>query len=133
MKQNHVRLWIGSLILLLILTACSSSTPPAASTNNDGGSGGDVQVAEDIDAGRGEDAVVEDAGIEETTVSPDTTNETGPKTAAADRPAWQTVPLTDVRTGETFTLADYAGKVIIVETMAVWCPFCDQQQMQINS
>lgn len=42
-----------------------------------------------------------------------------------------TTPLTDVRTGETFTLADFEGKVVILETMAVWCPLCDQQQGQI--
>ena len=30
------------------------------------------------------------------------------------------VPIVDVRTGETFTLAEYAGKTIFVEPMATW-------------
>lgn len=30
------------------------------------------------------------------------------------------VPIVDARTGETFTLAEYAGKTIFVEPMATW-------------
>ncbi|MBA3797130.1 MAG: redoxin domain-containing protein [Chloroflexi bacterium] len=43
-------------------------------------------------------------------------------------PAWATIPLTDVRTGETFTLADSGDRVVFVEPMAVWCSSCRQQQ-----
>ncbi|HUG55946.1 MAG TPA: hypothetical protein VMJ92_02615 [Candidatus Limnocylindrales bacterium] len=35
-------------------------------------------------------------------------------------PAFMGVPLTDVRSGDTFTLGDFAGKVVIVQAMAVW-------------
>jgi len=42
-------------------------------------------------------------------------------------PAWQTMALIDARTGESFTLADYAGKTVFVETMATWCTNCRQQ------
>ena len=42
-------------------------------------------------------------------------------------PAWQTVALTDARTGETFSLADFAGKTVYVEPMATWCSNCKQQ------
>jgi len=40
--------------------------------------------------------------------------------AAAPSAAFLGTPLTDVRSGERFTLADYKGKVTIVEGMAVW-------------
>ena len=53
--------------------------------------------------------------------------------AVGELPAWQSIPLTDVRTGETFTLGGFEDKVVIVEAMAVWCPLCEQQQLQINS
>lgn len=43
---------------------------------------------------------------------------------------WQTATLTDVRTGETFTLADFAGQVVAVEPMAAWCVNCLRQQQQ---
>lgn len=48
-------------------------------------------------------------------------------------PAWFTVPLTDVNTGETFTIADHQGKVVLVETMAIWCSNCLQQQRQVKA
>ncbi|MCA9896581.1 MAG: TlpA family protein disulfide reductase [Anaerolineales bacterium] len=47
--------------------------------------------------------------------------------AMGDLPLWKTTELTDVRTGETFTLADFAGKTVFVEPMATWCPNCRQQ------
>jgi thiol-disulfide isomerase/thioredoxin len=42
-------------------------------------------------------------------------------------PAWANLPLTDARTGESFTLADYAGKTVFVEPMATWCTNCRRQ------
>jgi thiol-disulfide isomerase/thioredoxin len=53
--------------------------------------------------------------------------------AAMDLPAWQTISLTDARTGESFTLADYAGRTLFVETMATWCPNCKQQLSAVKS
>lgn len=47
--------------------------------------------------------------------------------AMSDLPAWMTTNLTDVRTGETFTLADFAGKTVFVEPMATWCTNCRRQ------
>jgi thiol-disulfide isomerase/thioredoxin len=46
------------------------------------------------------------------------------ETVAPTTPDWFDVELTDVQTGETFTMNDYAGKVVLLETMAVWCPTC---------
>ena len=53
--------------------------------------------------------------------------------SAAPEPvvAWLGVELTDVRTGDTFTLAQYADKPILLETFAVWCPTCTSQQRQL--
>ena len=42
-------------------------------------------------------------------------------------PAWQTLELTDVKTGKAFKLADYHGKTVYVELMATWCPNCKKQ------
>jgi thiol-disulfide isomerase/thioredoxin len=39
--------------------------------------------------------------------------------------------MTDVSTGETFTIHDFAGKVVLVETMAEWCPNCDIQENEV--
>lgn len=46
--------------------------------------------------------------------------------------AWATAELTDVSTGEPFRIADYAGRTIFVESMAIWCTNCRQQQRRFN-
>jgi len=45
----------------------------------------------------------------------------GPPTVLPD---WFNVKLVDVRSHESFTINDFAGKVILLETMATWCPTC---------
>ena len=47
------------------------------------------------------------------------------------RPAWFDLEMTDVRTGETFTINDFAGKVVLLETMGVWCPTCRKQEDEV--
>ena len=62
-------------------------------------------------------------------------NPTLPPTAAAlptKTPDWFDMNLTDVQTGETFTMNDYAGKVVLLETMAMWCPNCLVQSNEVR-
>ena len=49
-----------------------------------------------------------------------------------ERPEWFDYELTDVNTGETFTMNDYAGRVVLMETMAVWCPNCIRQGAEVR-
>jgi thiol-disulfide isomerase/thioredoxin len=49
------------------------------------------------------------------------------------RPAWFSAALTEATTGATFTIQDFKGKVVLVQTMAMWCPTCLQQQQQIEA
>lgn len=53
--------------------------------------------------------------------------------AMMEAPAWYSVSLTDVNTGEAFTISDLKGKVVLVETMAVWCSNCFKQQVQVKT
>jgi len=53
--------------------------------------------------------------------------------AMLEAPAWFGAALTDVNSGATFTLADFQGKVVLVETLAVWCPKCLEQQRQVQA
>ncbi len=48
-------------------------------------------------------------------------------TALAQDSSWQDLSLTDAQTGETFSLADFAGQTVYVEPMATWCANCRQQ------
>jgi peroxiredoxin len=50
----------------------------------------------------------------------------------SETPEWFDIELTDVQTGETFTMNDYAGKVVLVETMAMWCPNCLFQANEVR-
>jgi len=46
-------------------------------------------------------------------------------------PEWASIELVDAVTGEPFTIADFAGKPILVESFAVWCPICLRQQREM--
>jgi thiol-disulfide isomerase/thioredoxin len=46
---------------------------------------------------------------------------------------WRTAALRDVATGEEFRIADLEGKVVAIETMAIWCTTCRQQQVQAQA
>jgi thiol-disulfide isomerase/thioredoxin len=50
-----------------------------------------------------------------------------------ETPAWFTMPLTDIHSGESFTVKELEGKVILIETMAIWCSNCLRQQQEIKS
>jgi hypothetical protein len=60
------------------------------------------------------------------------TEEPMPGDTMMETPAWYSVSLTNVNTGEAFTINDLKGKVVLVETMAVWCSNCYQQQTQVK-
>jgi peroxiredoxin len=50
----------------------------------------------------------------------------------SETPEWFDIELTDVQTDETFSMNDYAGKVVLVETMAMWCPNCLFQANEVR-
>ncbi|MBI4151777.1 TlpA family protein disulfide reductase, partial [Candidatus Woesearchaeota archaeon] len=45
---------------------------------------------------------------------------------------WKTFPLKDVRSGKTFTISDFTGKIVLLESFAVWCPICTKQQKELQ-
>lgn len=50
-----------------------------------------------------------------------------------DTPSWFDVTLTNVRTGEDFSINALMGKVVLVENLAMWCSNCKQQQIQVKT
>ena len=45
---------------------------------------------------------------------------------------WLNIELTDIATGEVFTIGDFKGKPVLLETFAVWCPTCLAQQREMQ-
>jgi len=45
---------------------------------------------------------------------------------------WANNELKDIRTGQNFKIKDFFGKPILLETFAVWCPKCLEQQQEIK-
>lgn len=97
-----------ALVFVFILAACSLGTPQSASiptapvdtTSND--SAKQLEAANQL-------------------------NQEAASVPAASKPAWQTLPLVNARSGETFTLGDFEGQTVFVEPMATWCTNCRQQ------
>lgn len=56
-----------------------------------------------------------------------------PVSTESSIPEWFDMELVDAQTGETFTMNDYAGKVILLETMAIWCPNCVVQANEVRN
>jgi peroxiredoxin len=58
-----------------------------------------------------------------------------PTESALAAPPWATLTLTDVQSGTQFRIADLTarGKVVFVETMAIWCTNCRRQQQEATA
>ncbi len=78
----------------------------------------------------------ETATTDEMVDEPGTTDEPATTDAMAEDemvlPAWQTIALTDVD-GASFTLDDFRGTPVFVETFATWCPNCKKQLEATNA
>ncbi len=55
-----------------------------------------------------------------------------PAPGASGASAWMDIELTDVATGEKFRISDFKGKPVLLESFAVWCPTCLEQQREIK-
>ena len=66
-------------------------------------------------------------------VTEETVTEETPPELAADKMEipWFDMMLTDVRTGDAFSIAELAEKPVLIESFAVWCPTCKRQQDKI--
>ncbi len=122
-----------ALAALLLLAACSadqaapdSAVEPAATAMTEESNqmaSEEIAAAEESPAEH-PDQAMDDETAEESEESPAGAQESA---MSADLPAWQTLPLTNARTGETFSLADFAGQTVFVEPMATWCTNCRRQ------
>ena len=130
------------LMTVMIVSACGGAPAPAAATQPEAPAETamadktideammEQEATEEVmmkKEGTDEAMLAEKAPTEEAMMAQEATDE------AMAAPAWFIAELTDANTGETFKIADFKGKVVLVETMAVWCPLCLQQQRQLRA
>jgi len=137
-----------SFILLTMTVACAE---PVASTNEAATDTSPTAVVESV---IGDESMATEESMEstqdmteETTTETtdhamseeDQTNDTGSGSMAVEgtdissaQAAWQMLPLTNARTGESFTLGDFAGQTVFIEPMATWCSNCRQQLLSVQ-
>ncbi len=110
-------------LVVLSVVGCGSTAGPASSPGQPGAS-----TATSVQPGRS----TAPSGAPDAPKSGPQGDSTQPSVApsppAWTQTAWATASLTDVRTGETFRIADLAGRTVFIETMAVWCVSCAIQQ-----
>ncbi len=46
---------------------------------------------------------------------------------------WKSAPLTNAATGQSFTLSQYSGKIIVLQFMAIYCQYCLAEGHQLVS
>lgn len=141
MKKRNSLLTI-MLLLVFVLAACGGTAPDAMEKPEDAMMDGPTEEAM-LEAPTEEammDKPTEEAMMDEPTseamphetAMPDAM-EKPTEDAMMEAPAWFAASFKDVRNGESFTINDFKGKVVLVENMAVWCTTCYQQQTQIKA
>lgn len=117
MKPGN-KLLILTVVMSFVITACGTSTSTDTMSNSHETMMGTTEPTHDAMMGNG-------------TSMPAMATES--PNALTEPPKWFSVSLTNVHTGEAFTVNDLKGKVVLVEDMAVWCTNCFHQQTQVKA
>jgi cytochrome oxidase Cu insertion factor (SCO1/SenC/PrrC family) len=125
------RMSVLSILLLFAFVLAACGTAPDAMPKPT-----EAMMDKATEPAMTEEAMMTEPAMTEDAMMPDTSTAdamTQPTEAMMEAPAWFASSLKDVRSGDSFTLNDFNGKVVLVETMAVWCTTCYQQQTQIKA
>lgn len=134
-KTPTARFAALALAATVLLAACSGGGAAASPTPADAPAMSDAPamtadpMQSDHPAMSDDPAMSEGPAMSDDPAMSDGPEMTGePAAGPLDDEAWATATLTDVETGETFTIASLAGKPVFVEAMAIWCTNCRAQQ-----
>jgi hypothetical protein len=144
MKSFNKATIIPLVILAISLSACAAGVAPveAMLEQDDAPTATEAEVMEEssMEEMSSEEpemeATEEMTGFEEPMQDdPMSTQESESMEDASERmkPEWFDILLTDVNTGQTFTVDDFHGDVVLLETMAMWCSNCLSQQKQVKA
>lgn len=128
----------GVALMVLLLAACSrpEAAAPVASATVAAPTPAPTAVQatepEAAEETASEEASNDESASDAVSAEDEAMAETDATSQEVARPAWQQLPLTNARTGESFTLADFAGKTVYVEPFATWCTNCRRQIEFVN-
>lgn len=116
------------LLAAFLVSACSGAATPTADTMME-------KEAPTAEAMMDKATPTADAMMDKQTPTPDAmmSKEIPAADAMMEAPAWHSASLTEASTGQAFTINDFKGKVVLVETLAMWCPNCKKQQAQVKA
>jgi thiol-disulfide isomerase/thioredoxin len=117
----HKKIYLVFLILAFIFSACTSQASPTHEAM--------MGTPTETMMGNPTDEMMGMPTQENMAENPSESGEMADTTMGA--PAWYNAQFKDARTGESFMINDFIGKVILVEDLAMWCPTCKRQQMQV--
>jgi thiol-disulfide isomerase/thioredoxin len=125
MKHKYPVVLLG---FVLVLAACGpvSSTPESMSAT-------ETHDAMMMDATPTHDGMMMDETPTEDMMMNETATEQAMSGSSMAAPDWFSAQLVDATSGDKFTIDGFGGKVVLVETMAVWCTNCLAQQHQIQA
>jgi thiol-disulfide isomerase/thioredoxin len=150
--MRKINIFLGLIILAIFsLAACTSNQPAnnvmtnevESSSNMTSDESSDEIMEDEIMEDESSDEMMEDEMMEdEMTNSAHDTEDTQtdePQESSEEMaeennlsPTWLDYEFTDAVTGETFSISEFKGKVVLVETMAMWCSNCLRQQNQVK-
>ena len=124
---------IGAVLAVLLLAACAPATSSAPGAMMKEASTPEAMAMGGTPTAQGmmmtEAPAANSMMMDETPDSEGVAPAPSPSTQMA---GWLGTPLTDAATDAPFQISDYHGKVVLVETMAVWCTNCRAQQEKMR-
>lgn len=143
----HKPRFLFSLIVMMavLLSACGAPAPTPEMTQDtatpaammtDGTPTADIMMMAETspaDAMMMNETPTADAMMMNETPTADAMMPAATSETMMDAPAWFGATLTDVRNADMFTINDFKGKVVLVETMSVSCADCKNQQNEIQA
>ena len=123
------------ILLTVVLTACSGAvTPDKMMDDKSDDSMMEPTQEPKMTEENHDEAMAEpthDAMMDDSMSTPEAMTEES--SDMMETPGWFSAPFTDARTGQVFSINELKGKVVLVETMAIWCTNCLQQQGQVKA
>jgi len=148
-KRSSLSLLLALFITVLVVAACggAASTPAEESMTDQGAISDEAMTDKEMpdeamqdgemmadEETMSDEAMADehmaDAAMFENEVMANETMADGETMALPNR--FET-ELTNVNTGETLKIADFQDRVVLVETMAVWCSNCLRQQREVQA